>query len=39
MSRYKGKKNILDTTNGPIIKSVDLQSILKRNVIEKEILK
>ena len=30
MARYKGKKNILDTNNGPIIKKLDLKNNKKK---------
>ena len=35
MARYKGKKKILDTSNGPIIKKLDLKNNKKKKEIEK----
>ena len=39
MTGYKKKKGILDLTNGPIIKSLDLQNSNKRKTLNHQIQK
>ena len=37
MTGYKKKKGILDLTNGPLIKSIDLQNNNKRKTLNHQI--